>query len=451
MDLSLFKYYASGIIIFVSILSIGEYLFSHSYPRRARFAARWWLTHVAVLAVSLVLELLHFYLATVTENIYLTNIAAMFVYAFISFMIVGAMKLCYVKSLPNCIISMILAFLCQHIYYDIYTAAAASGFETDIYIATGELLGLMICTAIQYIFALAVLGITYFILSKKLEDISSVELTGKNTFMISAAAFLVVLVLNAFANIYGADAVATTVFVKLLLALCCIFILVIYVNKVETASAKRELDLITELNDREYRYYNKLKENMDLIEIKCHDIKHYIAAAGSGARLDLSELSDQVNIYDNTIKTGNEILDTLIAERSLYCRENGITLAVMADASGMDFISKADMCALFGNIIENAIEAADKVSDPEKRTVSLNIRHVAGQISICEENYFSEELIIENGMPVSQKKQKGFHGFGIKSIKFITEKYGGVFSYKAEGGLFRLSILFPSKNGIKIA
>ena len=111
-----------------------------------------------------------------------------------------------------------------------------------------------------------------------------------------------------------------------------------------------------------------------------------------------------MNIYDNTIKTGNEILDTLIAERSLYCRENSITLTVMADASGMDFINKADMCALFGNIIENAIEAADKVSDPEKRTVSLNIRHVAGQISICEENYFNEELIIENGMPVCRQK-----------------------------------------------
>ena len=167
--------------------------------------------------------------------------------------------------------------------------------------------------------------------SKKLKDISSIELTDKSIFVISAAAFLIVLVLNSFANIYAADTAATAVFVKLLLALCCIFVLIIYVNKVEAASAKHELDIITKLNDREYRYYNKLKENMDLIDIKCHDIKHYIAAAGSGTAIDLSELSKQVNIYDDTIKTGNEILDTLLSERSLYCAEHKISLAVCKD------------------------------------------------------------------------------------------------------------------------
>ncbi len=446
MDISLYKYYAAGIIVFVGVMSAGEYLFSRSYERLPHFAARWWLTHVAVLALSLGLEILHFYLDTVTKNIYLTNISAMFVYAVISFMIVAAMKLCYAKSWPNCIISMILAFLCQHIYYNMYAAAATMGFEREIYIATGEFPGLMICTGAQLVFAFAVLGIVYFLLSKKLKDISSIELTDKSIFVISAAAFLIVLVLNSFANIYAADTAATAVFVKLLLALCCIFVLIIYVNKVEAASAKHELDIITKLNDREYRYYNKLKENMDLIDIKCHDIKHYIAAAGSGTAIDLSELSKQVNIYDDTIKTGNEILDTLLSERSLYCAEHKISLAVMANASALGFIGKADMCALFGNIIENAIEAADKVTDKEKRTVSLNIRPIAGQISVCAENYFNEELLIKDGMPVSQKQRKGFHGFGLKSIKYITEKYGGFFSYKAEGDLFRLSILFPAKN-----
>lgn len=360
MDLSLFKYYASGIIIFVSILSIGEYLFSHSYPRRARFAAKWWFTRLTVLVASTAIEFLHFYVATTYETPLLTNLAAIFVYVLTAAMLLAAMNCTYDKGMAHCVISLVLAYLCQNIYYNIYTAlVAAFGFEMAIYTALGDTGGLMVCSAIQYVLALIVLVCT--------------------------------------------------------------------------------------LNDREYRYYNKLKENMDLIEIKCHDIKHYIAAAGSGAAIDLSQLSKQVDIYDNTVKTGNEILDTLVAERSLYCRSRGITLTVMADATRLDYIDKADMCSLFGNILENAVEAADKVKEESKRTVSLSVRPVAGQISVSAENYFLGSPHIKDGMPVSEKGESAYHGFGLKSIKYIAAKYGGVFQYKIEGDIFRIFVLLPSK------
>jgi len=127
---------------------------------------------------------------------------------------------------------------------------------------------------------------------------------------------------------------------------------------------------------------------MDLINIKSHDIKHYISLAGSGG-IDLDELSKQVNIYDSTIKTGNDIIDTLLAERNLYCSAHDITLTVMADAAGLAFISVADMCALFGNILENAVEAVEGVEDGDKRIININIHTIAGQISVCVENYFT--------------------------------------------------------------
>lgn len=94
---------------------------------------------------------------------------------------------------------------------------------------------------------------------------------------------------------------------------------------------------------------------MELISIKCHDIKHYIAMAGENGGVNVSELNELVNIYELTIKTGNEIIDTLIADRSLYCSAHNIKLTVIADASQLDFISASDMCSLFGNMLENAI------------------------------------------------------------------------------------------------
>ena len=127
----------------------------------------------------------------------------------------------------------------------------------------------------------------------------------------------------------------------------------------------------------------------------------------------------------------------------LYCNAHDIRLTVIADASRLDFISTGDMCSLFGNMIENAVEAVDRVREREKRLISVNIRPVAGQVFMSVENCFAGEVKAVDGLPVTDKENVEYHGYGLKSIRMIAEKYDGVFSYKAENGLFRVSVLFP--------
>ena len=106
-------------------------------------------------------------------------------------------------------------------------------------------------------------------------------------------------------------------------------------------------------------------------------------------------------------------------------------------------MSVADICSLFGNILENAVEACEHVSDPQKRVVSLNVRNVAGQISVSEDNYFAGELRFSGGMPLSSKGDPDRHGFGVKSIKMIVEKYGGTMDCRVTGDLFSLGCMIP--------
>lgn len=144
------------------------------------------------------------------------------------------------------------------------------------------------------------------------------------------------------------------------------------------------------------------------------------------------------------IKTGNEVIDTLLAEQSLHCNAHGINLTVIADASPLGFISVTDMCSLFGNLMENAVEAVEKVPEKENRLININIRPVAGQVFFCVENSYAEEPVMRGGLPLSTKKSEaGYHGYGIKSVKMIAEKYGGNFTLGAKDGIFRVSILFP--------
>ena len=90
------------------------------------------------------------------------------------------------------------------------------------------------------------------------------------------------------------------------------------------------------------------------------------------------------------------------------------------------------------------MEAAEKVPEKDNRLININIRPVAGQVFFCVENSYAEEPVMRGGLPLSTKKSEaGYHGYGVKSVKMIAEKYGGNFTLGAKDGIFRVSILFP--------
>ena len=113
---------------------------------------------------------------------------------------------------------------------------------------------------------------------------------------------------------------------------------------------------------------------------------------------------------------------------------------VMAQGEMMDFMTKEDIYSLFGNILDNAITAVSDV-DPDKRVIMLNIEAVGEMLVIRETNCFISPINFENGLPVS-KGDKRFHGYGMKSIKYVCDRYGADLVVRAENNVFTLNILF---------
>ena len=105
-------------------------------------------------------------------------------------------------------------------------------------------------------------------------------------------------------------------------------------------------------------------------------------------------------------------------------------------------IHENDIYALLGNILDNAIEASEKRKKYEERVVSISTISKEGFIRIHEENFFDGDLIYENNVLKTTKQNKLYHGFGVKSIKLIAEKYHGDVSILAKDGKFILDILF---------
>ena len=277
---------------------------------------------------------------------------------------------------------------------------------------------------------------------------SESQISNFNVVLIAALILLVEVVVNS-TVIYGAhdENDSLLIHVGVYNIICCVMLLLIEYFILSNKTLEIELDTTNQLLYKAHEQYEQNKENMELINIKCHDLKQQIRTLGKNAYVSKEELNDiekQINIYDSKVKTGNEALDLILSEKSLICHKNNIILKCYADCSKLSFISNPDIYSLFGNAVDNAIEAVSKIEDINKRTINLYVRNIAKCISISIENYYVGELSINNeNLIVTSKSNKNYHGFGLKSIKLIVNKYHGDMKILTNDNIFTLAILFP--------
>lgn len=227
----------------------------------------------------------------------------------------------------------------------------------------------------------------------------------------------------------------------------CTLVLVVQYSIFRISTLNREKEIVKQMLYERQKQYKLSKENIDIINQKCHDLKHQIQALKEADSEELEkyidEVEDSIMIYDTVVKTENEVLNTILSEKSLYCDKHRIRLTCMVDASQLDFMSTLDIYALLGNALDNAIECVIKHKDKEKRVISLTISANGSFLSIQTNNYYEGNIEFVDGLPVSIKKNQAFHGFGMKSMKHLTEKYGGTLYTSLENGIFMLQIVIP--------
>lgn len=130
---------------------------------------------------------------------------------------------------------------------------------------------------------------------------------------------------------------------------------------------KKERDALQNVLQAQYAQYRSAQDSIDLINKKYHDLKHQIAVLRSETSEEkahyLDAMEQEIRSYEAQNKTGNEVLDTILTSKSLYCQQHGITLTCVADGAALDFMDTMDLCSLFGNALDNAIESIEKLPD----------------------------------------------------------------------------------------
>ena len=223
--------------------------------------------------------------------------------------------------------------------------------------------------------------------------------------------------------------------------LCCLFAMMLQFGIIETATLKEDSKLMEHILHMQSEKYLMSKETIELINIKFHDIKKQLTNLSMMDDADQKALYQTLSIYDMSIKSGSEALDIVLAEKSLLCEQQHILLECMADGERLAFMNPTDVYSLIGNAIDNAIESVLKVSDVKSRFINISIRESHDLIIIRIENPYEGTLLFQDGLPLTTKEDKNFHGFGMKSIQKVVEKYNGYLSVNPQNQLFVLNIV----------
>ncbi len=236
--------------------------------------------------------------------------------------------------------------------------------------------------------------------------------------------------------------------VRTMMDLGGVAILYAYHMQLGELNARFEVERLQDMLEMQAQNYAVLEQSVAAVNQKYHDLKYQINILRNEASAEtslayLDQMEQDIKAYEAQNKTGNKVLDTILTGKTLYCQTNWIELTAVADGASLDFMDPMDISTLFGNMIDNAIEAVSKIESKEKRLIHLAVTKQKGFIRIRMENCVEEIPEFENGLPKTTKKDKKYHGFGVKSIQNTVKKYGGSVTMHAQNGWFELRILIP--------
>lgn len=216
----------------------------------------------------------------------------------------------------------------------------------------------------------------------------------------------------------------------------------ITVNLSRSNRHKEELLLLNKQNEYSQQYAETVKEQYEQTRRLRHDMKQYCTVLDGliaekkydEARLLISKNYKNISHSEVVVDVGSDFVNSILNAKLTLTKSLGIDVICSAekDLSGID---SADLCNLIGNLLDNAIEAAQNC-EPEKRSIELNISSSISRLNITVRNSIQNSVLKVNPDLKSTKHNSEEHGFGIKTIKYIAKKYGGTTDFYEEGTFF---------------
>lgn len=347
--------------------------------------------------------------------------------------------------------SVLLIWFCFDVSLQQALFFGTSGYITQHFahcVALGIIGGLLIealwiCALIRTVIFIVTCIVFYVIFARRIRKGEYVAAENKYLIIVSLVAVLMVYALNLWStNLNG----HYNMVIRIYGAMCCIFLLCIQFGIFERSRLlleKKEIEFVLEQKGKQMQIS---KDTMETVNMFCHDLKRLLSRLSDFSRSDdaeLVELKTAIANYENTVKTGCDTLDVILTEKNLLCEKYGIHFSYIVDGEKLSFLDPLDIYSIFENALNNAMESVVKAENIDARVISLSVYVKNSFLCINLENFCTELPQFENDLPVTTKGDALFHGFGTRSICYITEKYSGNVFMSAKNDMFYLKIIIP--------
>ena len=419
---------------FVLELVLAAWVYCHYYERRENFAIR----AAAAIGLMLLNSVLWHHLSGIIPS-KAWAISAMGIAKYLLFFLIGygSIQLCMRCEKSEAMFCMTCALATQHSSYVLYDdVLALSGWAYD------SVQAVAIISAVMLLVYLA----AYYLFVRKMKQHPELSFQNRENLIVGGLLILFTIVIKFIMEPYLSARSMTKLYVLVSIydVVCCVLALMLERGLFRNQALTDEKNFLTQLVHMQEEQYRTSKANVEMVNIKCHDMKHQISHITSTTDPDaIRELEQIISVYDSSLQTGNEILDVCLMEKKLLCEKNSIKLDCIANGQCLSFMQPSDLFSLFGNALDNAMEAVCKLDDVEKRIIFVSVKEELGMAIIHVENNYTGELIMADGIPRTSKDDEFYHGYGVKSIRMVVEKYDGNMALLPQNGIFNLNITIP--------
>ena len=192
------------------------------------------------------------------------------------------------------------------------------------------------------------------------------------------------------------------------------------------------------------RYYEEKMRDEERIKEIYHDMKNHLLLLeeewGEKNSTGIENLRKEMAQYENYYRTGNKFVDIILKDKLTKAAEYGIHIEDLVELIDIDFIEPLDLSTVFGNLLDNAIEACRLIEEPEKRQISISSKRERNLLIISIKN----NRVCGN---IKNAPKKVIHGYGLTNVTAAVHKYGGEIDIMEEEQEFAVNIVIPIKKG----
>lgn len=424
--------------MYIVTLLFGEFLFLRDQPRQPRFQLRF-----AVFAAA-------YPAAVFAEGLAVSRLAGgaadvlfqMGHFALIFFATVPLAMFCWKIDVREAVFFCTAGYCLEHIGYAVVNIFG--------FILLG--FGISLSEALRWLFLKgAVMIFVYWILLRPKLKREPVNASDLRVCAISVVNLLICLVLNILKSVgFGSplNSFTNNVICSIYALFGCFLCLFLQTGYFVNQSLEASNALLDQLLLAEAKKHTLGKETVELINMKCHDLKYQLRRLEEEPEAShqaiFEEIRQTFDIYNSLVKTENDVLDSIIMNIYPICAKQHVKFTYIVDGVSLRQLSASDVASLFGNLLDNALECVGG-EEEGKRIISLNVRREKDMLLIHIHNQCSVSPVFKDGLPVTTKGDNRYHGFGMRSVRYLVDKYKGDMRTAWNADVFSVDILLPMK------